>query len=40
MEGTISKLYKILYLNVDFNVYLNVEYSDSNVEYSDSFDDI
>ena len=33
MEGTISKLYKILYLNVDFNVYLNVE-------SSDSFDDI
>ena len=29
MEGTISKLYKILYLNVDYNV-----------EYSDSFDDI
>ena len=33
MEGTISKLYKILYLNVDLNVYLNVE-------SSDSFDDI
>ena len=29
MEGTISKLYKILYLNVDLNVYLNVESSDS-----------
>ena len=29
MEGTISKLYKMLNLNVDFNV-----------EYSDPFDDI
>ena len=29
MEGTISKLYKILYLNIDLNVYLNVESSDS-----------